>query len=232
MASTPLRCLLRVPALMYLHRLLLFCASLFNNGLVLLAGAPLHHGLASLRSVQGSGGASLSVPLAGLGVAWHCLPRLGCVRVFGAVWVCGTRQPLLLGTWSCVVVVAGGVPLSHASGPRVGAPRLVWYGRSRCFGRLLRGRGAFPQPDGARSQIYSAAAGSTWRPAENRAHGACRWPLPREGLLALSASYLFGARRWGYPWRVDLAYVSGCVRCGVFACVDPVTHASRFPYRP
>ena len=32
--------------------------------------------------------------------------------------------------------------------------------------------------------------------------------------------------------RVPLASVLGCVRCGGLACVDPVTDASGFPYRP
>ena len=37
---------------------------------------------------------------------------------------------------------------------------------------------------------------------------------------------------WGCPWRVPLALVLGLVRCGGFACVDPVTHPSGFPCRP
>ena len=51
-------------------------------------------------------------------------------------------------------------------------------------------------------------------PAQNRAHCACRWPPPRQGRWARSASYPFGAPRWGCPWRVPLASVLGCVRCG------------------
>ena len=46
-----------------------------------------------------------------------------------------------------------------------------------------------------------------------------------------SASYPFAALRWGCPWRGPLASVSGCVRCGVLAWVDPVTDASGFPSR-
>ena len=76
------------------------------------------------------------------------------------------------------------------------------------------------------------AARGRWRPAENRAHCACRWPLPRQGRWARSASYPFGAPRWGCPWRVPPASVLGCVRCSGLACVDPVTDASGFPYRP
>ena len=52
------------------------------------------------------------------------------------------------------------------------------------------------------------------RPAGNRAHCACRWPLPRQGRWACSALYPFGAPRWGCPWRVPSASFLGCVRCG------------------
>ena len=65
-----------------------------------------------------------------------------------------------------------------------------------------------------RSRIYWAAARGTRRPAQNRAHCACRWPLPRQGLWARTAPYLFGAPRWGCPWWVPPASVFGCVRCG------------------
>ena len=143
----------------------------------------------------------------------------------------GTRWPLWLGICPCAVVVAGSVPLCRASWPRVGAPLLVRSGRSWCSGRLSRRRGAFPQPGGCRSRLYWVAARGTWRPAENRAHSACRWPLRRQGRWARSASYPFGAPRWGCPWRVPPASVLGCVRCGGLACVDPVTDASGFPYR-
>ena len=61
---------------------------------------------------------------------------------------------------------------------------------------------------------------------------ACCWPLPRQGRWARSASYPFGAPRWGCPWRVPPASVLGCVLCGGLACVDPVTDASGSPYRP
>ena len=71
----------------------------------------------------------------------------------------------------------------------------------------------FPIPRGLRPQIYWAAARGRWRLAENRALCACRWPLPRQGLWARSASYPFRAPRWGCPWRVPPASVLGCVRC-------------------
>ena len=139
---------------------------------------------------------------------------------------------LLLGTCPRAVVVAGGVPLSRASCPHFGAPLLVWSGRSRCSGWLSRGRGAFPYPGGCRPRLYWVAARSTWRPAENRALCACRWPLLRQGRWARSASYPFGAPRWGCLWRVPPALVLGSVRCGGSACVDLVTDVSGLPYRP
>ena len=144
----------------------------------------------------------------------------------------GTRWPLWLGTCPRAVVVAGGLPLWRASWPRVGAPRLVRSGRSRCLGRLSRQGGAFPHPGGCRPRLYWVAARGTCRSAENRALCACRWPLPRQGRWAGSASYPFRALRWGCPWRVPPASVFGCVRCGALACADPVTDASGFPYRP
>ena len=168
----------------------------------------------------------------GPGCPWHLVPCRGLSCVVRASRVRGTRWPLWLGTCPRAVVVAGGVFLWRASWPRVGAPLLVRSGRSRCSGRLFRRRGAFPHPGGCRPRLYWVAARGTRRPAENRAHCACRWPLPRQGRWARSASYPFGAPRWGCPWRVPPALVLGCVRCDGLACVDPVTDASGFPYRP
>ena len=154
--------------------------------------------------------------MCGLGVAWHlCLCR-GSLRVVRPARVCGTRWPFLLGTCPCALVMAVGVPLWRASWPRVGALRLVRSSRSRCSGRLSRCRGAFPYPGGLRPPFYWVAARGTWRPAENRALCASRWPLLRQGRWAGSASYPFGAPRWGCPWRVPPASVLGCVRCGGF----------------
>ena len=155
----------------------------------------------------------LGFVVCGLGVAWHLFLCLGSLRVVRAVRVCGTRWPLVLGTCPCAVVVAGGVPHWRPLWPRVGAPRLVRSGRCRCSGRLSRRRGAFLHPGGCRAQFYWAAARGTWRPAENQALCACRWPPPRQRRCACSASYLFGAPRWGCPWRVPPASVLGCVRC-------------------
>ena len=152
---------------------------------------------------------------------WHLVPCRGSSCVVRTSRVGSTRWPLWLGTCPRAVVVAGGVPLWRASWPCVGARLLVRSGRSRCSGRLS-----------CRPRLYWVAARGTWRPAENRAHCACRWPLPRQGRWARSASYPFRAPRWGCPWRVPPASVLGCVRCGGLACVDPVTDASGFLYRP
>ena len=53
------------------------------------------------------------------GVAWNLFSCRGSLRVVGALRVCGTRRPLLLGTCPCALVVAGGMPLWRASCPRV-----------------------------------------------------------------------------------------------------------------
>ena len=168
----------------------------------------------------------------GLGCPWHLVSCRGSSCVVRASRVRVTRWPLWLGTCPRAVVVAGGVPPWRASWPRVGAPLLFWSVCSRCSGRLSRRCGAFPHPRGCRPRLYWVAARGTWRPAENQALCACHWPLPRQGRWARSASYLFGAPRWGCPWRVPQASVLGCVRCGGFACVGPVTDASGFPYCP
>ena len=168
----------------------------------------------------------------GPGSPWHLPLCRGSLCVVCASRVRGTRWPLWLGTCSRAVVVAGGVPLWRALWPRVGAPRLVRSGRSRCSGRLSRRRGAFPHPVGLRPRIYWAAARGTWRPAKNRALCACRWPPPKQGRWARSASYPFGAPRWGCPWRVPPASVLGCVRCGCLrvwtrSLTRPVSHTVR-----
>ena len=126
----------------------------------------------------------------------------------------GTWWPLWLGTCPHAKVAADGLPLWRTSSPRIGAPRLVQSGRSRCSSRLSGRRGAFPHPGGCRPRLYWLAARGTWRPAGNPALCACRWPLPRQGRWARSASYPFGAPRWGCLWRVPPAFVLGCLRCG------------------
>ena len=119
--------------------------------------------------------------------AWHLSVCLGC----------GRRRASL----ACLVA------------PR-GALRLVWSSCSGCSGPLSRRRGAFLHPRGLGPRLYWVVARGTRRPAENRAHCACRWPRPRQGRWARSVSYQFRAPRWGCSWRVPPASVLGCVRCG------------------
>ena len=156
---------------------------------------------------------------------WGCPSLFGCccrsslARVCG-VWVgcclapvrvpwfvaCCARSP---GLWHPAAVAAWHLSVCPGCGRRRaslaclvaprGAPRLVRSGRSRCSGRLSRRRGAFPHPGSLRPRLYWAAARGTRRPAENRAHCACCWPPPRQGRWARSASYPFGAPRWGCP---------------------------------
>ena len=102
-----------------------------------------------------------------------------------------------------------------------GVPRgPAWCAASRLVQSLSVLRSAFRtpwclcQPRGLASPDLLEAARNTWRPAETRAHCACCWPLPRQGRCACSASYPFGAPRWGFLWRVPPASVLGCVRCG------------------
>ena len=184
-------------------------------------------GRGALPSCRGCG-----VRAWGSGCPWHLVPCRGSLCVVHASRVRGTRWPLWLGTCPRAVVVAGGVPLWRASWPRVAAPLLVRSRRSRCSGWLSRRRGAFPHPGGCRPRPYWVAVRGTWNPAGNGAPCACRWPLPRQGRWVRSLSYPFRAPGWGCPWRIPPASVLGCVRCGGLACVDPVTDASGFPYRP
>ena len=66
----------------------------------------------------------------------------------------------------------------------------------------------------------------------HRAHCACRWPPPRQGRWARTASYPFAAPRWGCAWRVPTASVLGCVRCSAWrvwtrSLTRPVSHTVR-----
>ena len=147
---------------------------------------------------------------------WCCLAP---VLVLWFVACCarspGLRRPAAVAAWHPSVCLGCGrrrASLACLVAAR-GVPRLVRSGRSRCSGRLSRRRGAFPHPGGLRPQLYWAAARGTPRLAENWAHCACPWPLPRQGRWACSASYPFGAPRWDSPWRVPPASVLGCVRC-------------------
>ena len=128
----------------------------------------------------------------------------------------GLRDSAAVSAWHLSVCLRCGrrpACLACLVAPR-GALLLVRSSRSRCSCRLSRRRGAFSQPGGLRPRLYWVAARGTRRPAENRAHCACRWPPPRQGLWARSALYLFGALRWGCPWRVPPASILGRVRCG------------------
>ena len=151
----------------------------------------------------------------------------------------GLRHPLAVVAWHLFVCRGFGRPgaslaclvaLRWCAAPRlVRSLSLLWWVSQR--------RGALPHPGGLRPRIYWAAARGTWRPAENRALCACRWPLLRQVLWARSASYPFGAPRWGCPWRVPPASVVGCVRCGGWrsrtrSLTHPVTRTARLATRP
>ena len=168
---------------------------------------------------SGSGFGCAPPLLAGVCGVWvRCC--LAPVRVPWFVVCCarspGLWPPAAVAAWHLSVCLGCGrqcASLTCLVAPR-GAPRLFRSGRSRCSGRFSCRRGAFLHPGGLRSRLYWAAAWGTQRPAENRALCACRWPPPRQGRWAHSASYPFGAPQWGCPWRVPPALVLGCVRCG------------------
>ena len=128
----------------------------------------------------------------GPGCPWHLVPCRGSSCVVRASWVRGTWWLLWLRTRPRALVVARGVPLWRVSWPRIGAPLLVRSGRSSCSGRLSRRRVVFPQPGGRRPRLYLVAARGTWRPAENQAHCACRWPLPGPACVCVCVPCLPG----------------------------------------
>ena len=113
----------------------------------------------------------------GVGVAWHLLPCRVSWHVVGSSRVRGTRWPLLLGTCPCALVVDGGVPPRRALWPRVvrrASSHPVPLGALVGFPVAV-----VPSPTrGLCPRIYWEAAQGTRRPAENRAHCACRLPLP------------------------------------------------------
>ena len=80
---------------------------------------PLRVGVAPLSFAAVAVPRWLGFVVCGLAVAWHLFVCRGSLRVVRALRVCGTRQPSLLGTCPCALVVAGGVPLWRASWPRV-----------------------------------------------------------------------------------------------------------------
>ena len=137
-------------------------------------------------------------------VAWHLSSRRGC----------GRRRASL----ACLL-----------------APR--WCAAPRPVRLLSVLRSVFPSPwflPPARGLSPPALLGGCAGHVEaGRELGCLCLPLDPagQGHWARSASYPFGAPRWGCPWRVPPASVLGCVRCGGLVCVDPVTDASGFPYR-
>ena len=148
---------------------------------------------------------------------WCCLAPVPVPWFIACCARCpGLRHPVAVVAWFLSVCLGCGrrrASVACLVAPR-GAPRLVRSGRSRCSGRLSRRCGAFPHPGGLRPRLYWVAARGRRRPPVNQAHSACRWPPPRQGRWARSASYPLGAPRWGCPWQVPPASFSGCVRCG------------------
>ena len=175
------------------------------------------------RVCSGSGFGCAPPLLAGVCGAWVgcCLAPVPVPWFVACCARCpGLRHPVAVVAWHLSVCLGSG--RRRASLACLVAPR--WCAAPRPVRLLSVLRSAFPtpwclsHPGGLRPRLYCVAARGTRRPAENRAHCACRWPLPRRGRWARSASYPFGAPRWGCPWRVPPASVLGCVRCGVL-CV-------------
>ena len=101
-----------------------------------------------------------------------CACVLLVVRVLRA---CGTQWPFSLSTWS----------LWRACWPRLVAPCLVWSEHSLFAGWCLPLPSCHPLQGALLPWSYWVAAWGTWRLAENRAHGACRWPPAAEALGSL-----------------------------------------------
>ena len=185
-------------------------------------GPALPAGRASLRPLRSVGGSVF------LGTFSRAVVRclLCALPGFAAVGGCCCLAPVR-------------VPWLWPSARLLGGPRGPVLVRSASSGQVALGAqfgfpvAMVPSPTGDfRPRIYMAAARGTWRSAENRAHAACRWPLPRQGHWVRSASYPFGAPQWGCPWGVSPALVLGCVRCGELAYAYPLTQASGVLYRP
>ena len=124
----------------------------------------------------------LLVRCAGVGARFSLAPAAA-----PAFLVCCARLPAVV-AWHPFLSFGCGwcVPLLRASWPCLSAAHHVRSGLSLCSGWLPHFRGAFTDPRGSRPRIYSAAARGTLRPAENLAHGACRWPMLRQGRWARS----------------------------------------------
>ena len=128
------------------------------------------------RSQQGLGllpGAHTSVRTVA-GVAWHLFSCCGSVRVVRALRVCGGRQPLLLGTCPCALLVACGLPLWRASWPRL-VRRASW------------GPVALGAPVGFREAVVPVPGPGAGSPGfTGWLRGACGSP-PRTRLIVLAA---------------------------------------------
>ena len=152
---------------------------------------------------------------------WCCLAPIAVMCFVACCARCpGLRHPVAVVAWHLSVCLGCGrrrASLACLVAPH-GAPRLVRSGRSRCSGRRSRRRGAFPQPGGLRPRLYWVAARGTRRPAEAGALGSLRVVPVRGPAMGLS---LAGPSGVGLGLRA--------LRC--FACVDPVTDVSGFPYR-
>ena len=160
-----------------------------------------------------------------------CPRSRGPLRVLRALRVCGTRQPSLLGTCPCALVVACGVPLWRASWPRV-------------VRRALSSPVALRAPIGFPDAVVPFPTPGACAPGFTGWLRGARGSWPRTGLIVPAA----GPRRdrgqgslcvvpvRGPVMGLSLAGPSG-VGLGLralrwLACVDPVTDASSFPYRP
>ena len=167
----------------------------------------------------------------GSGGAWHLFPCRGSLRVVCAARVCGTRWPQLLGTSPRVMVVPCGVPLWHASRPRVGAPRPV---RSGCCHAPV----GFPDPvvpfPTRRLAPPDLLGGCAGHVEASREPGALCLLLAAAEAAALGLLHNVHVR--GPAMGLSLAGPSrigpGLRALRWLGCVDPVTDASGFPYRP
>ena len=167
----------------------------------------------------------------GPGCPWHLLLCRSPLCVLRASRVRGNRWPLWLGTCPRAVVVAGGVLLACLVAPR-------WCAAPRPVRSLSVLWSAFPSlwclpPAWGLSPpaLLGGCAGNVeagrepgslclpLAPAEARALGTLRVVPVRGPALALSLAGPSGFGVWLRALRL-------------FACVDPVTDRSGFPYRP
>ena len=185
--------------------------------------------LRALRLV-GAPGVSFGARVARWGGAWHLFSCRGSLHVGRAARVSATRWPLLPGTCLWAVVVVRGSVLWPSLWRGVGAPRLLWSGCSRCSGRLSRRRVAFPYQGLLPPNLLGSCAGHV---DAGREPGS--WCLPPAPAEAGGLGSLCAVPAWRPAVGLYLAPPSS-VGLGLRALrwlmvVDPVTHASGFPYR-